>query len=168
MNIKTDKINDLKIKLIEPTVAEAICREITATLPEWFGIPEANERYARGTLERVSLAASSNGEYLGMITLEFPYPNNANIYWMAVRKDYQGKNIGTSLISAAENYCREQGYNSMTVETISQKQADVNYLKTYRFYETHGFRPLFDLNPYGPDNTMVYLLKNIEPPMVIG
>ena len=28
--------------------ADALCREITADLPEYFGIPEANEHYAAG------------------------------------------------------------------------------------------------------------------------
>src|SRR6266567_2038084 len=130
------------VELIAPTQAEQTCRSITTTLPEWFGIPDANERYAKGMQERISFAALANNDYVGMITLEFSYPNNGNIYWMAVKKDYHGRKIGIALMRAAEDYCHERGCTSLTVETLSPKQSDSNYLKTYRFYEKFGFNPL--------------------------
>ena len=33
-------MKNLIIKLIDPTIAMEVCRSITVTLPEWFGIPE--------------------------------------------------------------------------------------------------------------------------------
>ena len=154
-------MNDDRIQLVDPLIAKKTCREITLTLPEWFGIPEANERYVQGMLERTSFVASVVGEYAGLITLEFPFPNNANIYWMAVKKTHHGKNIGTDLIKAAEDYCRNRGCSSLTVETLSPKENDKNYLKTYQFYETCGFKPLFEMRPFGPDHLMVYMQKNL-------
>lgn len=154
-------MKNLKIELLSPNLAEQVCRSITTTLPEWFGIPEANERYAKGVLERISIAAVTNNDYAGMITLEFSYPNNGNIYWMAVKKDYHGRKIGTILMRAAENYCHEHGCTSLTVETLSPKQNDSNYLKTYRFYEKFGFNPLFEMPTYDPENLMVYMQKPV-------
>lgn len=150
------------IRLVKPAEARAFCEVLIAHLPEWFGIPEANDRYMQGMLEHTSIAAIKDNQCIGMITLEFPYPNNANIYWMAVQKGYQGKQIGTKLISAAENFARKQGAMSLTVETLSPKQGDRNYLKTYRFYEKMGFRPLFEMPTYGPENLLVYLHKWIS------
>jgi GNAT superfamily N-acetyltransferase len=150
------------IQLIEPLIAEKICREITSTLPEWFGIPEANKRYAQGMLERTSFAASINGDDVGLLTLEFPFSNNANVYWMAVKKDHHGKKIGASLIDAAEIYCRNHGYTSLTVETLSPKENDKKYLKTYHFYEEIGFKPIFEMHTYGPDHLMVYMQKDLS------
>ena len=49
----------------------------------------------------------------------------------------------------------------MTVETLSPKEQDPNYAKTYRFYCRHGFLPLFELSPYGPEFKMVYLYKRL-------
>src|SRR5579862_4022830 len=95
-----NKMENISIKIIEPTRATEICRAITATLPQWFGIPEANARYEQGMLERKSFVASIDSEYVGMITLEFPYPNNANIFWMAVSKEHHHKHIGTKLLIA--------------------------------------------------------------------
>lgn len=150
------------IQLIDSMLAKDICLAITGTLPEWFGIPEANERYAQGMLNRVSFAACVNHDYVGLITLEFPYPNNANIYWIAVSKSYHGKHIGRKLLQAAEQYCHEHGYVSLTVETLSPKQNDENYLKTWYFYEKSGFKPLFEMHTYDPHNLMVYMQKHIS------
>ncbi len=147
------------IQIILPKVAEQLCRDLASGLPEWFGIASANERYAKGCLERTSFAAKSDNEFMGMITLEFPFPNNANIYWMAVKRKYHGKNIGHQLVEAAQKYCLGRGCQSITVETLSPKQKDPHYLKTYQFYEKCGFKPLFELNPYGPDLLMCYMLK---------
>lgn len=148
------------IEQIQPTIAEQLCRQLAVNLPEWFGIPTANERYAKGCLERVSFAAKEDNEFIGLITLEFPFSNNANIYWMAVNRNYHGKHIGSALLNAAEKYSFEKGYQSITVETLSPKQKDPHYLKTYHFYEKNGFKPLFELTPYGPENIMCYMYKS--------
>jgi GNAT superfamily N-acetyltransferase len=155
-------MHQITTQSVEPTLAEQICRSITLTLPEWFGIPEANERYAKGVVERTSFAASIHGEYIGLITLEFQYDNNANIYWMAVKKEYHAQQIGTKLIRFAEQYCKTHtNATSMTVETLSPKQNDIHYLPTYRFYKKLKFLPLFEMHTYGPDNLMVYMYKSI-------
>lgn len=153
---------NIHISPIDPTTAKLVCRLITATLPEWFGVPEANLRYAHGMLSRVSFVASADNTYIGLITLEFPYPGNANIYWMAVNKAYQNKKVGKKLLRVAEQYCYESGYSSLTVETLSPKQNIIPYLKSYFFYEKCGFKPLFEMHTYGPENLMVYMQKQLS------
>lgn len=175
----TEKISSVKshnasfnaasiVQIIEPSKAEKICRDLTAGLPEWFGNPDANERYAKGCAERTSFAAMLDNNYIGMITLEFPFNNNANIYWMAVNRNYHGQNIGLELLLAAQRYCAENGCDSITVETLSPKENDPNYLKTYHFYEKNGFVPLFELSPYGPDFLMCYMIKFINRDFALG
>lgn len=154
-------MKDIIVQGIEPLMAEKACRQLTAVLPEWFGIPEANERYANGCLERTSFCAKLDNTIVGLIVLEFPFPNNANIYWMAVDKSYHHQGIGKLLLQSALNYCFEHKVDTITVETLSPKHDDPYYLSTYRFYENNGFKPLFELQPYGPDHTMCYLLRKI-------
>ena len=149
----------IEILIIDSFVAEKICREIAADLPEYFGIPEANERYAKGMHDRISFAAMHHDKYIALLSLEFPFSNNANIYWMAVLREYQGSGIGGKLIKHAEDYSRERVCMSVTVETLSPKNADINYLKTYSFYEKSGYKSLFELNTYGPDFLMLYMQK---------
>ncbi|MDB6081482.1 MAG: Acyl-CoA N-acyltransferase [Chlamydiia bacterium] len=156
-----DSLENVSIVHLEPVLSEQTCRVISSTLPEWFGIPEANEKYAAGVKERTSFSAVVQGECAGMITLDFPFPNVANIYWLAVKKEFHHQGIGTALLKYAESFCLMQKYHSLTVETLSPKQNDSNYLKTYNFYKNLGFQELFELQPYGPDNTMIYLFKKI-------
>ena len=159
MKVTFSPENQPIVKLIDPSCAEKICREITADLPEYFGLPEANERYAKGMEERISFAATYQNQHIGLLTLEFPFPNNGNIYWMAIKREFQGSGVGSQLIEQAESYSRENGCSSLTVETLSTKNADENYLRTYHFYEQSGFKPLFELNTYGPEFLMVYMHK---------
>ncbi|HXF90409.1 MAG TPA: GNAT family N-acetyltransferase [Candidatus Nitrosotenuis sp.] len=150
---------NLVIEQISPEQAQILCQEITHDLPEYFGLPEVNEQYFQGMLTRFSFAAKLDGHYVGLLTLEFPYPETANIYWMAVKRDFQGRGIGRKLVHTASNYVLKQGIKTLTVETLSPVHADQNYLKTYPFYINSGFRPLFDLKPEGYEFTMVYLYK---------
>lgn len=127
-------MNTIEMKLVTPEDAIIICKSITLTLPEWFGIPEANERYSKGMIDKSSFGAFIDEICVGMISLEFPFPENANIYWMGIEKSHHNKSIGKQLLKVAENYCTERGCFSLTVETFSSKQKDKNYLKTHHFY----------------------------------
>ncbi|MEN8237447.1 MAG: GNAT family N-acetyltransferase [Pseudomonadota bacterium] len=152
----------MNITQITPRQAQQLCREITTTLPEWFGQPQSNERYVKGMLERTSFAVQSGEPFVGLLALEFPFPNNANIYWMGVKPNYHGQGIGNALISAAEAYAGQQGATTITVETLSPKASDEYYLKTFDFYCKVGFQPLFELCPYGPEQPMVYMCKYLQ------
>ncbi|MDF2964940.1 MAG: Acyl-CoA N-acyltransferase [Rickettsiaceae bacterium] len=149
------------IKRILPDTAEALCRQITQDLPEYFGLPEANEHYAIGVRSRINFAVRVDGRYVGLLSLEFPYPNNGNIYWMAVMRDYHRCGIGKKLISAACVYAKEIGASTMSVETLASSEADENYLKTYNFYKANGFQPLFNLKPGGYEWNMVYMVRDL-------
>jgi GNAT superfamily N-acetyltransferase len=138
-----------KIETITPDLACALCRKITADLPEYFGLPEVNDHYAIGVLSRLNLAACVDGEYVGLISIDFPYPENANIYWMGILRQYQSAGIGKILSYEAFQWAKNSGAKTISVETLSPEEADENYLKTYQFYKSLGFAPLFNLKPEG-------------------
>ena len=48
--------------------ADALCREMNADLPEYFGIPEANEHYAMGVLMPVNFPAKQNNKLIGLLS----------------------------------------------------------------------------------------------------
>ena len=85
------------------------------------------------------------------------YPQNANIYWMGILKEYQSRGYGRLLIESAIQHARAHNAKTMTVETLAPDESDENYLKTYRFYERMGFAPLFNLKPNGYEWNMVYM-----------
>lgn len=148
---------------LTPDESEHTCKAISADLPEWFGIPEANERYANGVKSRLTFGYVIDSTCVGMLSLEFPFENSANIYWMGVKRNWHNKGIGKSLLRHAEMICRGRNVYSLSVETLSNKEKDKNYLKTFAFYLKEGFKPLFELNTYGPEYLMAYLNKIISP-----
>jgi GNAT superfamily N-acetyltransferase len=152
----------INIEKISPERAEAACRTITTDLPEYFGLPECNEQYALGVRDCENFAAKINNKTVGLLSINFPYPKNSNIYWMGVLREFQGQGIGRMLLESAWNYAKELGANTMTVETLAPQEADENYLKTYKFYEAHGFEPLFNLKPLHYEWNMVYMVKNLS------
>lgn len=144
---------------ISPHLAERLCRKITNKLPEYFGLSEANEHYALGVQTRVNFGAKIADDYVGLLTIDFPYPNNSNIYWMAVLPNYHSQGIGQNLLEAACKYSKEKGAKTLTVETLAPFESDKNYLKTYKFYKNNGFEPLINLKPQGYEWEMVYMVK---------
>lgn len=120
------------IERITPEFAKELCQEITTDLPEYFGLSEANERYFQGMLSRFSWGAKMGEKYVGLLTLEFPY--SANIYWMGVKRAFQGQGTGSALIESAVACAQWKGLNTLTVETLSSVECDENYIKTWHFY----------------------------------
>lgn len=153
---------NFKIEQISPNIAHVLCSKITADLPEYFGLPDCNEHYVLGVCSRVNFAALVGEKYVGLLSLDFPYPANSNIYWMGVLREFQGQGVGYSLIQEAIHYAKLQGAASMTVETLAPTESDDNYLKTYHFYKQIGFAPLLNLKPAGYEWNMVYMTLTLN------
>lgn len=156
------KMMQFTIENISADIAEQLCREITADLPEYFGLPDCNEHYAIGVKTRANFAVKMDMTYVGLLSLDFPYPENSNIYWMGVLRQYHHQGVGRLLLDAASRYASQHGAVSMTVETLAPAESDENYIKTYRFYESQGFKPLFNLKPAGYEWNMAYMAKDLQ------
>jgi GNAT superfamily N-acetyltransferase len=152
----------IKIEAISPDLAEALVRKITVDLPEYFGLPEVNEHYATGVRSRINFAAKVDEKYVGLISIDLPYSENANIYWMGILRQYHRTGVGKIL--SCEAFCRAKniGAKTISVETLSPEEEDENYLKTYQFYKSLGFTPLFNLKPEGYEWNMVYMFKSLD------
>ncbi|STX50952.1 Acyl-CoA N-acyltransferase [Legionella busanensis] len=152
----------IQIEKITGELAQTLCRTITEDLPEYFGLPEANKHYIIGVKSRTNFAAKDEDNTIGLVSIDFPYPNNANIYWLAVKRNFHRQGIGKQLIEAACQFAKIKGARTITVETLSPSESDENYLRTYLFYQSVGFNPLFDLKPKKYEWNMVYMVKNLD------
>ncbi len=149
-----------QVEHVEPDKAEELCRKITKDLPEYFGLEHWNERYALGVRNCYSFSAKTDHKDVGLLSVDFPYPNNARVYWLGVCKKFHRLGIGRSLMESAYEHASKLGANTITVETLSPAEKDPGYLGTYSFYRTCGFEPLFDLKPY--EDNMVYMLRILD------
>lgn len=149
------------IDMVSALEAQELCQQIIINLPQYFGIPEANQHYIDSLAACVNFIAHINNQKIGLLSLNFPYPENANIFWMGVLSDFQGQGVGRALLQKAESYAITQLSKTLTVETLAPIESDSHYLKSYEFYKKNGFHPLFNLKPIGYEWTMVYLAKSL-------
>ncbi|WP_276168813.1 GNAT family N-acetyltransferase [Zobellia alginiliquefaciens] len=68
-----------------------------------------------------------------------PTGKNIYIHRVAVHPDYQGKGYAQKMMAFAENYARENRFESIRLDTFSQNK------RNQRFYEARGFQRLGDI-----------------------
>ncbi len=104
-----------------------------------------------------SLAAENDeGVFTGFISYG-PVPMTQyawDIYWLAVRREFQGHGVGAALLKAAEENIVQAGGRMAFIETSGKAQYD----KTRRFYLTNDYKEICDLPDfYAPgDNKVIY------------
>ena len=85
-----------------------------------------------------------NRELKGYVTLKpfFPGHLHCEIFWLAVKKKYQGKGIGTMLVKFIEEYAKKKGFRAAFVYTNKN-------MKTARnFYEKLGYKFINEFHGY--------------------
>ena len=146
----------------DPAIRSATCRVIIEKLPDWFGIPDANAHYVDGVAASDAFVTTSrSGTAHDMLSLKFPYPNNAELFWLGVDPDFHRGGMGKALLDAAVERAKARGCATMTVETLGPSRPDKGYARTRKFYESMGFQPLFELTYPALGNPLQYLLKTL-------
>jgi ribosomal protein S18 acetylase RimI-like enzyme len=141
----------------------AVCAPILAALPQWFGIEEANRQYIEDIGRLPTLLASVNGETVGFLTLKEHNEYSAEIHVMGVKPEMHRQGVGRALVSTAESYLRQRGFEYLQVKTLSAAHPDSNYARTRGFYQAMGFRPLEEFPElWGPANPCLQLVKGLN------
>jgi GNAT superfamily N-acetyltransferase len=113
--------------------------EIAEDLPEWF------DEYARRTAipidarNQAGFLAFEQGQAVGFVSY-FVNEGRLNIGWLAVRKDYQRRGIGTVLLNEIETKARELGIPEIATYTLGDEVDYSPYEQTRSFYFKNGFR----------------------------
>lgn len=140
----------------------AICRRILDALPQWFGIEDSKDVYARAARDLPMFACMRGGEAVGFLTLLVHNVFAAEIQVIGVLPNWHRRGLGKCLVQRAEGFAAESGLRFLTVKTLAPSNPDENYAKTRLFYEAVGFVPLEELpNLWGPENPCLMLVKPI-------
>jgi len=118
------------------------CAGILRALPDWFGIPEAVDRYEREIDTLPTWLALDGEAVVGFLSLKQHYPHAAELYVMGVLPAWHRRGIGRRLAALAEAWLRDQGVEYWQVKTLGPSHPDEHYAATRAFYESLGFRPL--------------------------
>ena len=140
--------------------AGAICGQILATLPSWFGLDEANRRYSETAQRSPVILAEADREPIGLLVLVRHSPQAAEIDLVAVRPEWHRHGIGRRLIAHAERSLIDQGVEYLQVKTLSDRHPDPGYRSTRAFYQACGFVTLEEMPTlWGPFNPALQLVK---------
>ncbi|AXH94793.1 N-acetyltransferase [Ornithinimicrobium avium] len=109
-------------------------RRILASLPDWFGIPEANEHYVRAGARLPGYLASVDDRV-----------------------------VGVALVDALEEDLRADGAQVLQVKTVGASFEDEGYAATRAFYEARGFLPLQEVDGLDWDGPTLVMVKPLRP-----
>lgn len=139
-----------------------VCADILSDVPEWFGIETANRNYAEKAEKLPTFTARIADKTVGFMSLMLHSEHSAELYVLAVLKDYHRKGIGKLLLEACENYLRDRGIRYVQVKTLAAIADDPNYEKTRAFYEGQGYVTL-EVFPelWDPHNPCLQMIKGI-------
>jgi GNAT superfamily N-acetyltransferase len=140
------------------------CRLILAALPQWFGIPEANERYVALAERSPTVVASVGDVDVGFATVVIHNPSAAEVAVMAVLPARHRQGIGTAMLRLVEQTLAHGGVEFLQVKTLGPSRPDQGYERTRAFYLAYGFRPLEELpDLWDAENPALVMVKVVDP-----
>ena len=134
---------------------------ILAALPDWFGIPDANEHYVQAAATKQSYLALVEGRTVGVALIDRHFPQTGEIHLIAVAPQAHGTGVGSALLAVIEADLVADGARLLEVKTVGASFEDEGYAATRAFYEARGFLPLEEIDGLdweGPTLIMVKLL----------
>jgi len=157
-------VPDPGMNVTGPHLGKAVlCEPILRSLPQWFGIEEANLQYLNAIEILPTFLASKDDEVIGFLTVREPNPSSAEIYAMGIRPGNHRQGIGRMMVRMVEKYLRERGCEYLQVKTLSAAHPDENYARTRIFYNSVGFKPLEEFPTlWGEANPCLQMIKSLR------
>ena len=132
---------------------------LLATVPEWFGLEEANQEYidAARHMETWSVR-DEHGRIIGVTLVDRDFPISADIHLMVVDRAWHGQGVGSAMLRAVASASRADGVRLLQVKTLGPSHPDAGYARTRHFYEKCGFLPLEETDLWGDDNPCLFMV----------
>ena len=142
--------------------AGAICAEVLAALPHWFGFPDSVADYVETADTHSTVVATVAGGDCGILTLRLHTPYAAEIVVMGVLPEQHRGGIGRAMLTVAESWLAERDITYLQVKTLSPRSPDEGYAATRAFYFGCGFRPLEEMpDLWGRDQPALQMIKTV-------
>ena len=155
MNLQIMKINDC-------TERSRICEEVILSLPNWFGLEDANKKYITNVANTDFYAAYMFGKEVGFFSIISHFHQTSEIYVCGILSKYHRLGIGNKLLKFIEKDLKNKGVKFLTVKTLSSSHPDKSYAKTRKFYEAVEFVPLEEFKElWGKENPCLFMVKTL-------
>ncbi|MFW6064426.1 MAG: GNAT family N-acetyltransferase [Candidatus Natronoplasma sp.] len=137
-----------------------ICESVIRSLPDWFGIEQANLDYIEGVKGDFFLSVCVGTIPLGFVSIEEHNEYTSEIYLLGIVEELHGRGIGKKLFETLDEKLSEEGKRFLTVKTLSSSHLDEHYKRTRAFYSSVGFCPLEELEEvWGEGNPCLLMVK---------
>lgn len=145
----------------EEPVPDDVAR-LLATVPEWFGIPEANQEYIDAArVKETWTVRDDDGRVVGVTLLDRHYPWAVDVYLTVVDRAHHGTGVGTAMIDAVVEECRRSGVKLLQVKTLGESHPDEGYARTRHFYKKMGFLELEETDLWGEQTPCLIMVRPI-------
>ena len=119
------------IEPVTPEQFENYYRLRYLTLRQPWGQPEGSERAEDDVTAIHAMLVDDAGEAIGVCRMHLQTPQEAQIRFMGVHQNYQGKGLGKLLLDYLEDKARSMGATSMVLQARE---------KAISFYERNGYK----------------------------
>ena len=79
------------------------------------------------------VAENAAGEVVGMVGVQAPEEDCAEIRRLRVRSDHRRKGIGSALVERALRFCQEKGYLKIQLDTFMEREPAIRLFEKFRF-----------------------------------
>lgn len=165
-------LGDVRIEHRDGPGCGAVCADVLASLPDHFGIPEANASYVAFAEQHGAWVAvavddgdgdgDGDGRVLGLLSGRRHFPECAEIEIMAVRPDRHRRGVGRALVDAFEAHHAAEGVRVLEVKTLGPSHPDEGYARTRAFYLGIGFLRIEETDLWGEDNPALILCRPVN------
>jgi GNAT superfamily N-acetyltransferase len=132
---------------------------LLASVPEWFGIPEANASYVADAARLPSYLAVDDGEVVGGALVAEHFAGSRELHLLVVRRDRHRQGIGGAIVAAVVADLRAQGVRLLEVHTVGPSREDEGYARTREFYLSVGFVAMNELQRIDWNGPTLILVK---------
>ena len=139
-----------------------VSRTVLESLPEWFGLEKAREKYITDSANQIMIAAFDGKKEVGFVCLNETGRDTIELHVIGVLKEYHRKNIGSKIFNQAREIVASSGYSFMQVKTVAMGKYP-EYDDTNKFYLSLGFKE-FEIIPelWGEENPCQIYVMHLE------
>ena len=137
----------------------ALCRKVLESIPEWFGIEEANDRYISNLESLDGCVVEQDGNIVGFAGLTRYGEYSVEIDVIAVMRHLHRSGIGRMLIEYIELELLNETTKLLHMKTLAPSKDDPNYGETRKFWLGSGFIPMEENAMWGEFNPCLVMVK---------
>jgi GNAT superfamily N-acetyltransferase len=134
-------VNDDCVVEVLPLAPEHVadCLAVAASLPEWFGYPNALEGIERSLRTERGFVAAEAGAVAAFVSFAERFEESVEITYLAVHRESRRLGLGRQLVVCARDAAAELGASSLCLLTLGPSSQSAPYAETVAFYLAVGF-----------------------------